>query len=136
MGERTNQKTSTKVLKSLPGGLWGEYGASGWGPDGKYAFMEFDYGSVLRQNKSPTGDDVGVVAGAAGGANDGVEGSSSPLRARELFEANSCDWVKFYPDEAMLKRVAALFSIDYDILGWYSLDPWIERLHECLNGNS
>ncbi|CAM9890433.1 unnamed protein product, partial [Scytosiphon promiscuus] len=40
------QETSTEVLKSLPGGVWEAFGASGWGPDGEHAFMEFDYGEA------------------------------------------------------------------------------------------
>lgn len=34
------------MLKSLPGDIWESFGASGWGPDGEHAFMEFDYGGV------------------------------------------------------------------------------------------
>jgi len=40
------QKTSVEVIKSLPGDLWESFGASGWGPEGKHAFMEFDYGAA------------------------------------------------------------------------------------------
>ncbi len=40
------QNTSVEVIKSLPGDLWETFGASGWGPDGRHAFMEFDYGTA------------------------------------------------------------------------------------------
>ncbi len=40
------QNTSVEVIKSLPGNLWESFGASGWGPDGRHAFMEFDYGTA------------------------------------------------------------------------------------------
>lgn len=43
----TEQITATEVLKSLPNDIWDSYGASWWGPDGKHAFMEFDYRGVL-----------------------------------------------------------------------------------------
>lgn len=41
-----SQETGTEVLKSLPGGLWERYGATGWGPASDKAFLEFDYGGA------------------------------------------------------------------------------------------
>ncbi|CAN0189359.1 unnamed protein product [Ascophyllum nodosum] len=133
------QKTSTEVLKSLPGGVWDEYGTSGWGPNSELAFMEFDYGSVLQRDKiddAGGGDSSGSVDNAADGVGEWTQPGKSSLlpssRARDLFEAGSCDWTRYYTDEDTLKRVGALYSSDYRLFGWYDLDHWIERLRSCL----
>eukprot|EP00903_Cladosiphon_okamuranus_P010492 g9924.t1 len=79
------QNTSTEVLKSLPGDIWESFGASGWGPDGKYAFMEFDYGRVASQR-------------ALAWAQEEQERDVDPLlrRASDLFEGESCEWAEYY----------------------------------------
>ena len=135
----TSQKTSTEVLKSLPGGVWDEYGTSGWGPNSELAFMEFDYGSVLQRDKiddAGGGDSSGSVDNAADGVGEWTQPGKSSLLpsslARDLFEAGSCDWTRYYTDEDTLKRVGALYSSDYRLFGWYDLDHWIERLRSCL----
>lgn len=116
--------------------MWDEFGASGWGPDGQNAFMEFDYGSILRSNKA-----VATASRGADGVADDVAGGEipaelpTPVHARNIFKADSCDWMMYYPDEDTLERVAALYSMDYSTFGWYGLGPWIERIHACLGGN-
>ena len=57
------------MLKSLPGDiLWRSFGESGWGPQGKHAFMEFDYGSAVRHDVYADHQD-----GAGPLSNEGVE---------------------------------------------------------------
>lgn len=137
MGTDTfTKKTSTEVLKSLPGDMWDEYGASGWGPDGQNAFMEFDYGSVLRSDKVLPNTSGGTDGGAGDVAGGEIPAESpSSGHAYNLFKADSCDWMRFYPDEDTLERVAALYSMDYITFGWYGLGPWIDRMHACLGEN-
>lgn len=57
------QQTSTKVLKPLPGGMWHLFGESGWDPDGKHAFMEYDYGTAARQDVHVGEDGAGRLSG-------------------------------------------------------------------------
>ena len=102
------QLTSKQVLKSLPADIWQSFGESGWGPHGNHAFMEFDYGTVARQ------DTV----------------TSSP-RARDLSSDGSCAWIEYYADQAILDKVGRLYDVDYDTFGWYNLNPWKVKLEEC-----
>ncbi|CAM9511475.1 unnamed protein product, partial [Laminaria digitata] len=124
------QRTSTKVLKSLPGDIWRSFGESGWGPEGKHAFMEFDYGTVARH------DDREINAGHGGeAAEEAQQTSGSPIaspRARDLFSDGSCAWTDYYADHAILDKVGRLYSADFGLFGWYDLDEWRERLQACL----
>ena len=118
------------MIKSLPADIWQSFGESGWGPHGKHAFMEFDYGTVARQ-------DMYADDAAAGHFSDEVMQqetvtvTSSP-RARELSADGSCAWIEYYANQAILDKVGRLYDVDYDTFGWYSLNPWKARLEECL----
>ncbi|CAM9890366.1 unnamed protein product [Scytosiphon promiscuus] len=122
-------KTSTEVLKSLPGGVWEAFGASGWGPDGKHAFMEFDYGeaaSAWRSSSSSANEEAGMDV------NDDLV-TPLPHRARDLFDGEDpCAWVEFYGSLETLEEVGRLYEMDYKYYRWYRLDPWRERLQNCL----
>lgn len=108
------QKTSTEVLKSLPGGVWDLYGAFGWGPEGDQEFMEFDYGSVISSGTSK--NDSPLV----------------PRRSRDLFDNFSCEWANYYTDRGVLETVGRVYANDYREFGWYDLGHWIEELEACL----
>lgn len=126
------QNTSTKVLKSLPGGIWDTYAASGWGPNGDHAFMEFDYGRASRDNQR--GPKARVISGEKYGPNEaGTHISSQRFagRTRDLFQKNSCAWTRYYRNNEILERVGLLYAEDYRIFGWYSIKYWINRLDAC-----
>lgn len=126
------------MLKSLPGDIWRDFGASGWGPDGKHAFIEFDYGTVARHHPYATPDrDNGGNQAVEREDNEQPSGqtASSPTispRARDLFSDGSCAWTKYYTDQTILEKVGRLYSQDFDLLGWYDLDAWREKLDACL----
>ena len=124
------QATATEVLKSLPDDIWDSYGASGWGPDGKHAFMEFDYGGAW--SSSLRGGSGGVGGGGAEEGGGTIPGGAMPRRARDLFEASSCAWAEFYGDVATLEKVGKIFGVDYSLFRWYDFDAWRVRLQACL----
>eukprot|EP00903_Cladosiphon_okamuranus_P010491 g9923.t1 len=122
------QNTSTEVLKSLPGDIWGSFGASGWGPDGKHAFMAFDYGGVAWRKSA------GVHAGGAQREDTGRdEDPPLPRRANDLFEGESCEWATYYGGMETLEAIGKLYAVDYNQFRWYQLDPWRERLEGCIS---
>eukprot|EP00904_Undaria_pinnatifida_P002354 jgi/Undpi1/12119/HiC_scaffold_5.g01795.m1 len=136
----TLQETSTMVFKSLPGDIWRNFGQSGWGPHGKHAFMEFDYGTVARHYPYVEINTDGLVSNKAiepdlpeyeEGQNNAAP-TISP-RAQELFSDGSCGWAEFYTDLKMLDSVGRLYGDDYELFGWYDLQPWRERLELCLH---
>lgn len=115
------QSTATEVFKSLPGDIWQDYGASGWGPHGKDAFMQFDYGgAVIRSIEN-------VDPGSVGETLDGL---GIPSRTSDLFEG-SCRWTEFYTDVEMLETVATLYELDFSLYGWYNIDGWKEEFKRC-----
>lgn len=116
--------TAAKVFKSLPGDIWEDYGASGWGPYGEGAFMESDYGGAVQR----TIDNAG--SGSVGGALDDF---GIPRRASDLFE-DSCRWTEWYTDIKMLETVAALYEVDFSLYGWYSIDHWKKEFERCQSG--
>lgn len=117
-----------EVLKSLPGGIWDTYGVSGWGPNGTYSFMEFDYGAFdwegLANRNLNSGSEQEVDAQS--------RQSRQRSQARDLFEGDSCQWTKFYANEEMLRKVQYLYQEDYDMFGWYDVDYWVTRQRVCL----
>ncbi|CAN0169613.1 unnamed protein product [Ectocarpus fasciculatus] len=124
------QKTSTEVVKSLPGDIWEAFGKSGWGPEGKHAFMEFDYGRDERRRRRRPGAAVGDEAQQPEG-NDKNE--PLPPRARDLFDGEDlCAWAEYYTDLDTLEAVGKIYELDYIYYRWYRLDPWRERLQACL----
>ena len=140
------QDTSTKVLKSLPGDIWRSFGESGWGPQGKHAFMEFDYGSAARhdvyadQQEADRVPNEGVKRvqnyGRDGQVGDDQNTSLTTIarRARDLFANGSCAWTEYYADQTILDQVGHIYSADFDLFEWYSLDSWRQRLEACLKG--
>ncbi|CAM9252771.1 unnamed protein product, partial [Laminaria digitata] len=138
----TLQRTSTKVLKSLPGDIWRSFGDSGWGPDGKHAFMEFDYGTAVRHVAYADQDNAGdisdrIVQWEQNGWHGGNTSTSAPPnvspRARDLFSAGSCAWTEYYANQTMLNKVGHLYSADYGLFGWYDIKSWHERMEACFN---
>eukprot|EP00903_Cladosiphon_okamuranus_P010490 g9922.t1 len=107
------KKTSTEVLKSLPGDTWESFGASGWGPDGKHAFMGFDYGAVASRKSA------GVHAEGAQREDTKRDWDPPPRRASELFEGASCKWVGYYGDMETLEAVSELYAPDYSHFRWF-----------------
>lgn len=107
---------ATKVLRSLPGGIWDTYGSSGWGPDGKHALFAFDY----REEQAPEG------------IRTGEDRSMLPKTASALFVGESCAWTKYFVDEELLEAVGKLYGLDYLKYGWYRLKPWRIRMRACL----
>ena len=120
--------TSTKVLQSLPGGVWEAYGASGWGPNGNYAFMEFDYGGVVGAGQDNTR--VPFDQGNGWYLNETI-----PRHASALFEQTSCAWTKYYASEEILEAVGRLYSSDFAAYRWYDLNGWRRRLKACLQSS-
>lgn len=110
---------ATKVIKSLPGGVWDTYGASGWGPDGKHAIYSFDYREERATQSFQTGE-------------DGLDHHMLTKRASALFVGESCAWTKFFVDEELLEAVGKLYALDYVKYGWYKLKPWKKRMKACL----
>ncbi|CAM9272261.1 unnamed protein product, partial [Laminaria digitata] len=134
----TLQYTSTKVLKSLPGDIWSDFGESGWGLHGKHAFMGFDYGTVARHYPFADQDTKGLVSKAAverkQDEETGDQTTSPPTfspRARDLFSDGSCEWTEYYTDQTILEKIGGLYSQDFDLFGWYDLQVWRERLEAC-----
>lgn len=125
---KTPQKTSTEVLKSLPNDIWNTYGASGWGPRGEHAFMEFDYRAGLLEGDE--GRESTVKDGAGSNEKDAAP-RAAPRRARDLFDNGSCAWTAYFPDEETLNKVRSLYASDYDHFHWYGVDYWKQRLKEC-----
>lgn len=82
--------------------------------------MEFDYG-VPALDEEEEGDE-----------QEAELSYSIPSRARDLFEKGSCRWTKFYSSEEMLLQVGRVYIEDYKMLGWYRIEDWIQRLHECM----
>lgn len=124
------QKTSARVLKSLPGGVWDDYGASGWGLDGTSSFMEFDYDDVRRndffdENMNPDG-------AAKGGEQFEPSKREAPHRARDLFEEGSCAWTQYYTHEDLLMKARSIYAADYDLYQWYSVSTWVDRFRLCM----
>ncbi|CAB1105808.1 unnamed protein product [Ectocarpus sp. CCAP 1310/34] len=121
------QKTSTELVKSLPGDIWEAFGKSGWGPEGQYAFMEFDYGrNARRRQGGPVGEEAQRPEG-----NDKDE--PLPPRARDLFDGEDlCAWAEYYTDLETLETVGKIYELDYIYYRWYRLDSWRERLQACL----
>ena len=78
------------MLKSLPGDIWQTFGESGWGPEGKYAFMEFDYGTAARSDAYADQNASGHVW------NEAMhQEQSTPTvlpSARDLSAKGSCAW--------------------------------------------
>ena len=124
------------MLKSLPGDIWRDFGESGWGPNGKHAFMEFDYGTVARHY--PYADqDTAENQPVGQNQNDETTGptTASPtisLRAGDLFSDGSCAWTEYFTDQTILEKVGGLYSQDFDLFGWYDLDSWRGKLEACL----
>lgn len=121
----------------MPGGIWETYGASGWGPDGSQAFMEFDYGRVNGCDPGDEGASASCAPARGGEEQNGVAGKRNqtleiPRRVRDLYEGGSCEWTKFYPDEAMLRKIEWLYRTDYEQYRWYDIREWKERLRKCL----
>lgn len=124
------KKTSTEVLKSLPGDIWETYAETGWGPHGDKSFMSFDY-------RKPYQDETLAKDGSSGDSTKGEKtapGMPPPHQAQDLFEGDSCAWTEYYRDEQTLNAVARLYAADFDMFGWYNLDEWRERLFRCLRG--
>jgi len=111
---------ATKVLKSLPGGVWDTYGASGWGPDGKHEFLAFDYR-----------DELATKSFRTTGEPD-LDRDMLPKKASAFFVGNSCAWTKFFVDKELLDAVGKLYAPDYLMYGWYRLKPWKKRMRACL----
>ncbi|CAB1121525.1 unnamed protein product [Ectocarpus sp. CCAP 1310/34] len=142
------QKTSTEVVKSLPGDIWEAFGKSGWGPDEKHAFMDFDYGRGAWRGELPNGGGGEAVGGGTqtaegaatkghhlcGGGGEGNDmGDSLPRHARDLFEGeNPCAWTEYYSDLEILDAVGVVYEMDYTHYRWYRLDVWKEKLIDCL----
>ncbi|CAM9444879.1 unnamed protein product, partial [Laminaria digitata] len=144
----TLQQTSTKVLKSLPGNIWRSFGKSGWGPDGKHAFMEFDYGTAARHDVYTDEGDTGrrLSKETAEAEREtwhrreaeapGSAPPAAPPRARDMFSGDSCAWIEYYADENILKKVGHLYKADFDLFEWYKLDAWRDKLEVCLQGRT
>ncbi|CAM9549883.1 unnamed protein product [Laminaria digitata] len=128
----TLQHTSTKVLKSLPGRIWQSFGESGWGPDGKHAFMEFDYGTAVRHDVYADQDAEGHPSNEAVKQEQSTP-TASP-RARDLSANGSCAWTEYYADQAILDKVGRVYGVDFEFFGWYDIESWKERLEACLKG--
>ena len=130
------QQTSAKVLKSLPGDIWRDFGQSGWGPHGDHAFMEFDYGTVARSYPYADQDAAGYGAVEREQNGDEKAQTTSPPtispRARDLFVDGSCAWTEYYTDRTILEKAGSLYRQDFDLFGWYDLYAWRERLEACL----
>lgn len=121
---------------SLPGQLWENYGASGWGPDGTQAFMEYDYGAIDRQNIRNDGLGRAFNHDASHDWDKQIQAQqiSEPVRiprnVRDVID-NSCKWTLYYTDEKILRNVGRAYAMDYELYGWYSIDHWLERLKKC-----
>ncbi|CAM9555173.1 unnamed protein product [Ectocarpus sp. 12 AP-2014] len=136
------QKTSTEVMKSLPGDIWEAFGRSGWGPDREHAFMDFDYGRGAWRGAADSGGE--------GESVDSFHVSPSlchcwcpgndmddplPRHARDLFDGEDpCAWTKYYSDLETLDAVGMVYEMDYIHYRWYRLDLWKEKLDDCLAG--
>lgn len=129
------------MLKSLPGDIWRSFGESGWGPEGKHAFMEYDYGTAVRHDVLADQDGSGRLLNKVverqvnewHGWEENIPSSppTASLRARTLFSDGSCGWTEYYTDQKTLDKVGHLYSADYGLFGWYDLDSWKERLQAC-----
>ena len=119
------------MLKSLPGDIWQNFGESGWGPEGKHAFMEFDYGTVSRHDTYADQVDAGRTSKAMKREQKNPTASS---RAQNLFLGDSCAWTEYYSDHAILDKVGLLYSEDFELFGWYDIAVWKKRLEACLKG--
>lgn len=130
------------MLKSLPGDVWSSFGESGWGPEGKHALMEYDYGTAIRQGMyaDQDGADRLLRNSVEREPNEwhdraGDQTSDPPTispRARDLVSADPCAWTKYYVDQTILDKVGHLYRADYSLFGWYDLDSWHEMLEVCL----
>lgn len=92
--------------------------------------MEFDYGTVAQQEEYANHD-------AADQMSDDIvrrkqNTATGLLRTRDLFSDGSCAWTEYYTDDAILDKVGRLYGEDYDMLGWYDIKSWQERLEACL----
>ncbi|CAB1117046.1 unnamed protein product [Ectocarpus sp. CCAP 1310/34] len=127
------QKTSTEVVKSLPGDIWEAFGKSGWGPDGKHAFMDFDYGRGAWRGEATSGRGGEAVGGGTQTAEGNDMGDPFPRHARDLFEGeNPCAWTEYYSDLEILDAVGVVYEMDYTHYRWYRLDVWKGKLNDCL----
>ncbi|CAM9540049.1 unnamed protein product, partial [Ectocarpus fasciculatus] len=127
------QTTSTEVVKSLPGDVWQLFGRSGWGPERKHAFMDFDYGRGAWRGEAANGG----AGEAVGDGRQRVEGNDIddplPRHARDLFEGKDpCAWTDYYSDLETLDAVGMVYEMDYAQYRWYRLDLWKEKLTDCL----
>lgn len=102
--------------------------------------MEFDYGTVARQYPYVETNTDGLVSNKAiePDLHEYEEGQNNAAptispRAQQLFSDGSCAWAEFYTDLKMLDSVGRLYGDDYELFGWYDLQPWRERLELCLH---
>lgn len=135
------------MLKSLPGDIWHSFGESGWGPDGKHAFMEYDYGTAARHDVLVDEDGAGRLSNeTAEGKREkwhrreaAVSRSATPTvspRAGDMFTGDSCAWTEYYADQNILEKVGHLYRADFELFQWYNLNAWRDRLEACLQGHS
>lgn len=120
---------------SLPDGVWDTYGASGWGPNGKYSLLEFDYGGVFGSNEEyrEQRESNASRIGPNGLGHDTLASSvMKPQKTSALFSDESCAWMNYFVDGKMLEAVEVLYADDYDKYGWYRLKPWKNRMKACL----
>lgn len=109
---------------SLPGNVWNKYGASGWGPNGNQAFMEYDYGAIGTQN-------VTRMTRAAEVLSDSINHPAIPNHAGHFFEEGSCKWTQYFTNEDILYKIEQVYQADYHLYGWYNISVWIQRLRSC-----
>lgn len=100
--------------------------------------MEFDYGSILRDDVKSLRTVTGSICESDGHNASKVKVTPwpFPIHTRDLFKEGSCMLTKLYSNEETLERVGKRYSADYRFFGWYSIDHWINRFKICAESHA